>query len=56
MIDNNPAINLIDKAIKEISGRDLVSTVEMTDLLLDIRLYLISKDETETTNESLILQ
>jgi hypothetical protein len=39
------ATNLIDKAIKNISGRDLVSTNEMTDLLLDIRLYLLAQEE-----------
>ena len=39
------ATNLIDKAIKDISGRDLVSTNEMTDLLLDIRLYLLAQEE-----------
>lgn len=56
MTDNNPALNLLDKAIKEISGRDLVSSSEMTDLLLDIRLYLMTEDATPTTDESLILQ
>lgn len=50
------AIDLVDSTIKEISGRDLVSTVEMTDLLLDIRLYLLTEDATPTINESLILQ
>ena len=30
-------INLIDDAIKHISGRELVSSSEMVDLLLDIR-------------------
>lgn len=56
MTNNNLAVNLVDKAIKEISGRDLVSTSEMTDLLLDIRLYLMTEDATPTTNESLVLQ
>jgi hypothetical protein len=56
MTDNNLAIDLVDKAIKDISGRDLVSSSEMTDLLLDIRLYLMTEDATPTTNESLILQ
>ena len=40
------ATELVDKALKEIAGRDLVSTQEMTDLLLDIRLYLITEQET----------
>jgi hypothetical protein len=56
MINNNLAVDLVDKAIKNISGRDLVSTSEMTDLLLDIRLYLMAEDATPTTSESLVLQ
>jgi signal transduction histidine kinase len=31
--------NLIDNAIKHISGRELVSSSEMIDLLLDIRAH-----------------
>jgi len=46
MTQPNVAIDLVDKAIKDIAGRDLVSTSEMTDLLLDIRLYLISQEAT----------
>lgn len=46
MTDKNTAVNLVDQAIKDISGRDLVSTSEMTDLLLDIRLYLMTNDAT----------
>lgn len=38
------ATELVDKALKEISGKSLVSAQEMTDLLLDIRLYLISEN------------
>jgi hypothetical protein len=34
------AIEIIDKALKEISGREIVSTTEMSDLLLDMRLLL----------------
>jgi hypothetical protein len=37
----------VDEALSEISGRDLVSSSEMTDLLLDIRLHL----ETEVANQ-----
>jgi hypothetical protein len=48
---SDPAIELLDQAIKNISGRDLVSTAEMTDLLLDIRLYLMT-NETVTADES----
>ena len=36
MSDQN-IINLIDKTISEISGRQLVSCSEITDVLLDIR-------------------
>ena len=38
------ATELIDEALKAVSGRDLVSAQEITDLLLDIRLYLIGED------------
>lgn len=37
------ATELVDKALKDIAGRDLVSAQEMTDLLLDIRLYLVTE-------------
>jgi len=37
--------DLIDNAIKQISGRQLVSSSEMTDLLLDIRLHLMIDDQ-----------
>lgn len=37
--------DLVDTAINEISGRKLVSTDEMTDLLLDIRLHIILDQE-----------
>ncbi len=38
------ATELVDKALKDISGRDLVSAQEMTDLLLDIRIYLVGEE------------
>lgn len=38
------ATELVDKALKDIAGRDLVSAQEMTDLLLDIRLYLVTEE------------
>lgn len=41
------ALKLVDKAIADISGRDLVSSSEMTDLLLDIRLYLMTAETQE---------
>lgn len=37
------ARKLVDEALSEISGRDLVSSAEMTDLLLDIRLFLVTE-------------
>jgi len=45
MSEQHKATELVDNALKEISGRDLVSAKEMTDLLLDIRLYLMSEGE-----------
>jgi hypothetical protein len=54
--NNIKAVILVDQAIKNISGQQLVSSAEMTDLLLDIRIYLMTEDATPTTNESLILQ
>jgi hypothetical protein len=38
-------LTLIDHAIRECAGRDLVSSGEMTDILLDIRLAYISAME-----------
>jgi hypothetical protein len=37
--------DLVDKALNEISGREIVSTAEMTDLLLDIRLHIMMDEE-----------
>lgn len=34
------AVDIIDKALLEISGREIVSCAEMSDLLLDVRLLL----------------
>lgn len=51
-IDNKDKIkSLVDNAITEISGREIVSTAEMTDLLLDIRLHLMI-EESSLVNES----
>ena len=44
--------DMIDTAIKNISGRQLVSSAEMTDLLLDIRLHLMISEELIKDNES----
>jgi len=44
-MDNQETIKkLVDVALSEISGRDLVSSAEMTDLLLDIRLHLLAAE------------
>ena len=48
---NKNAVQLVDQAIKEISGQQLVSSSEMTDLLLDIRLYLLLAEEATPTHE-----
>ena len=37
------ATEMVDQALKVMSGRELVSAQEITDLLLDIRLYLIGE-------------
>jgi hypothetical protein len=44
-MSDNKATELVDNALREISGRDLVSAKEMTDLLLDIRLYLMTEEQ-----------
>jgi hypothetical protein len=44
--------DLVDSAINEISGRELVSTAEMTDLLLDIRLHLMLEQEATPAYEA----
>ena len=49
---NKNAVQLVDQAIKNISGQQLVSSSEMTDLLLDIRLYLLLTEEATPTHES----
>lgn len=46
MHQQKTAVELVDQAIKDISGREIVSTSEMTDLLLDIRLYLMIEEAT----------
>lgn len=44
------ATSLVDKAISEISSRNLVSSSEMTDLLLDIRLEIMLFQEINLSN------
>jgi chromosomal replication initiation ATPase DnaA len=41
LVTNTMAVERIDKALVEVSGRDLVSSAEMTDLLLDVRQILV---------------
>lgn len=48
MVMDTEALELIDKTILEISGREIVSTAEMTDLLLDVRLFLMSEAESKS--------
>ena len=42
---------IIDDAIKLISGRELLSTSEMTDILLDIRLQILLDQELTKVNQ-----
>jgi hypothetical protein len=42
------AIEVIDKALSEIGGRQLVTTTEVADLLLDVRQLLSEKTEPAT--------
>jgi hypothetical protein len=53
-LDNNnqSIIDLVDKTIKDISGQQMVPSSVMTDLLLDIRLYLLINQEATPTYES----
>jgi hypothetical protein len=51
---NKSAVQLVDQAIKDISGQQLVSTSEMTDLLLDIRLYLLINEQSTPSNSTTI--
>lgn len=36
------ALKIIDKALQDISGREIVSSAEMSDILLDMRLLFQS--------------
>ena len=56
---SNPALpamtkkttQMIDDAIKLISGRELLSASEMTDILLDIRLQILLDEELVKSNQ-----
>jgi len=45
VIDKSPIVLLIDKAISHCSGRDIVSSLEMTDFLLDMRIIALQEKE-----------
>lgn len=42
--DKEIVLKLVDEALAGMSGRDLISSAEMTDLLLDIRLHLFANE------------
>jgi len=44
------ALNLIDRGLSDASDRSLVSAVEFTDLLLDVRSILVRLDTTTHSN------
>ncbi len=44
------ALNLIDRGLSDASDRSLVSAVEFTDLLLDVRSILVRIDSASHTN------
>ncbi len=46
---NTPMTGLIDRALESYRDRDLVTTSEVTDLLLDLRLMLLVADESAAT-------
>ena len=43
----NDALAIIDKGLAEMLNRELVSTDEVSDLLLDVRLLLLGSSEEE---------
>jgi hypothetical protein len=46
---NEELIALLDSAIKQCSGREIIPTSEMADILLDMRLLLMTQEEKEIT-------
>lgn len=44
---NAELIALLDKAIASCSGRDIISTGEMVDMLLDMRILILQEQELE---------
>ena len=49
MINKEELKTIVDKNLQQINGRDLVSAQEVTDLLLDIRLLLLTEEAKTTT-------
>tara|TARA_Y100000768_G_scaffold384427_1_gene368442 strand:+ start:1689 stop:1874 length:186 start_codon:yes stop_codon:yes gene_type:complete len=43
----NEALGLIDKQLERIQSREIISSTEVSDLLLDIRLALIQSESVE---------
>ena len=48
-MNENEIISLLDKALVNISSRELVASSEMQDLLLDIRLHLMTAESASVT-------
>jgi hypothetical protein len=44
----NEALAVIDRGLNEMQHRNLVSTAEVADLLLDLRLLLMAADDAST--------
>ena len=49
-MNENEIITLLDKALVSISSRELVASGEMQDLLLDIRLHLMTTESASVAN------
>ncbi len=46
------ALSIIDRGLREMQSRELVSTAEVADLLLDVRLQLLKPFEPEVVVET----
>jgi len=44
---SSSAVQFVDAKLAEVIGRDLVSTAEVTNMLLDIRLFLMGQEVKE---------
>ena len=49
-MNEKDVITLLDQALVNISGRELVASSEMQDLLLDIRLHLMTAESASVAN------